>query len=52
MIYTDQHKYIKYNKVPLIRPPMMHTEVGLNSEQVSKMSPIYIEHFGTYSDSP
>ena len=38
-----------YSEVLIIRPPMVVVENGLNSEQVSLTSPIYIEkiHFST-----
>ena len=32
-----------YSEVPIIRPPMILVESGLNGEQVSLMKPIYIE---------
>ena len=40
---------IKYSDVPVIRPPMVLVESGLNIEQVSLLRPIYIEkkNFGT-----
>ena len=33
-----------YSEVPLITPPMVVVESGLNSEQVSSMKPICIEN--------
>ena len=33
----------KYSEVPIIRPPMILVESGLNDEQVLLMKPIYIE---------
>ena len=33
---------LKYSKVPIIRPPMVLVENGLNSDQVSLMRPICI----------
>ena len=38
----DIHVY--YSEVPIIRPPMVLVDSDLNSEQVSKMRPIYIEN--------
>ena len=32
-----------HSEVPIIRPPMVHVESGLYSEQVSLIRPIYIE---------
>ena len=33
-----------FKEVPIIRPPMVLVESGLNNEQVSLMRPIYIEN--------
>ena len=44
----DVHRY-RYSEVPIVRPPMVLVENGLNSEQVSLMRPICVEkmYFGT-----
>ena len=43
-------QFLVYSEVPLIRPPMVFVESGLNNEQASLTRPIYIEkkmHFDT-----
>ena len=38
------HIYFIYSKVPIIGPPIVPVKSGLDSEQVSLMSPIYIDN--------
>ena len=42
MIQINVHKN-QYSEVPVIRPPLVLVESGLNSDQVSLMRPVYIE---------
>ena len=40
---TVSHPLKQYSEVLIIRPPVVLSESGLNSDQVSLMRPIYIE---------
>ena len=40
---NDYLRSLNYSEVPIIRPPMVVVENGLNSDLVTLMRPIYIE---------